>query len=103
MVHISQFWNSGQMSSEIKTSNASSALCHTLIICGFVLTRNPAYSLAEHAFFFNMWFVVTGNPAFSLLLLACGVIVTRKPAFSLAEQPFPEGGSIFIESSILIG
>ena len=51
-----------------------------------------------------MWFVVTGNPAFSLLLLPYGVVVTGNPAFSLAEQPSSlKGGSIFVESYILIG
>ena len=29
--------------------------------------------------------MLTGNPAFSLLLLPCGFVVTGNPAFSLAE------------------
>ena len=47
---------------------------------------NPACLLAEWPSS-TCGFVVTGNPALSLLLLPCGFVVTRNPAFSLAEQP----------------
>ena len=45
-----------------------------------------------------MFFVVSGNPAFSLLLLHVVFVVSGNPAFSLGEHPSPEGGSIFVVS-----
>ena len=64
------------------TSNASSALCHTLITCGFVVSGDPAFSSAEQPSSASS-FVLSGNPALLLLLLHVVFIVTGNPAFSL--------------------
>ena len=61
--------------------------CHWLT--GLLLQKVAAFSSACS-------FVMSRNPALSLVLLHV-VLVSRNPTFSLGEQPSsPEGGSIFI-------
>ena len=60
----------------IKTSNASSALCHASVTHGFVVSGNPTFLLAEQPSSSACSFVVSGNVAFLLLLLHVVFIVT---------------------------
>ena len=60
----------------IKTSNASSALCHVSVTHGFAVSGNPTFLLAEQLSFSACNFVVSGNVAFLLLLLHVVFVVT---------------------------
>ena len=70
----------------------------------FVVSGNPAFSLAELPSSSACSSIVSGNLAFSMLLLHVIFVETGNPAFSLGEWPnSPKGGSIFVSRCILIG
>ena len=70
----------------------------------FVVSGNPAFLLAEWPPSSVCSFVVSGNLAFSLLLLYVIFGVTGNPTFSLGKQTSsPKGGRFLVVRCILIG
>ena len=108
------------MAQQVWSSNASSALCHTSVTCGFCCVWKSYILIGWAVFFSKRWqhflqhvvllcleilhshwlsslllqcsFVVSGNHAFSLLLFHVVFVMTGNPTSWLVSELGPRGG-----------